>query len=333
MRAAKNMKQRIALGMIVALGGAAVLNAGDASAQAIYPNRPIRIITITPPGGPSDMTARLIGDKLAAALGQPVIAESKVGAAGSLAAGYVAKAASDGYTLLMSGDAAMVTNLHLYKSLSYDPLKDLLPISQVAFTTNILAVHNDVPVQTVQELVALARSQPGKLTFAHGGLGFSQHLAGEVFKSMAGVQIEPVPFRGGPAVMPDLIAGRITMCFCNITAVLPLTREGKLRALAVTSLKRSQFAPDLPTMAESGFPGFDVNAWFGLLAPAGTPAEIIETLHRESARALAQPAVRDTLNKLGMEVIGNSPAEFAAVIKSEIPHRKKVIESAGITIQ
>ena len=320
---------------IVALGAvlSMLAGAGEAVAQANYPDRVIRIISITPPGGPSDLTARLIGDKLTSAWGQPIVVESKVGAGGSLAAGHVAKAAPDGYTLLMSGDAAMVTNLSLYKSLSYDPVKDLLPISQVAFTTNILAVHNDVPAKTVSELVALARSQPGKLTFAHGGLGFSQHLAGEVFRSMAGISIEPVPFRGGPAVMPDLIAGRVTMCFCNITTVLPLAREGKLRALAVTSLKRSQFAPDLPTMAESGFPGFDVNAWFGLIAPAGTPAPIIEKLHRETARALALPDVREMFSKLGMEIIGNSPAEFAAVIKAEIPQRAKVIKEAGIALQ
>jgi tripartite-type tricarboxylate transporter receptor subunit TctC len=233
----------------------------------------------------------------------------------------------------MSGDAAMVTNLHLYKSLSYDPLKDLAPISQVAFTTNILAVPVSLPVSNVQDLVALARSQPGKLTAAHGGLGFSQHLAAEVFKSMAGLKINVVPFRGGPAIMPDLMAGRVSMCFCNITAVLPLAREGKLKALAVTSRERSRFAPDLPTMAESGFPDFDVNAWFGLLAPAGTPAAIIAKLHDETARALAVADVREKLDHLGMEVIGNSPTEFAAVIRAEIPQRQKTIEGAGIEPQ
>ena len=194
--------------------------------------------------------------------------ESRVGAGGSVAAGYVAKAAPDGYTLLMSGDAAMVTNQSLYKSLTYDPVRDLAPISQIAFTTNILAVSNDVPAKTVEELVALARSQPGKLSYAHGGLGFSQHLAAEVFKFTAKLDIEQIPFRGATTVMPDLMTGRVSLCFCNITTVLPLARDGKLRALAVTSLKRSPFAPELPTMAESGFPGFDVNAWFGLLAPA-----------------------------------------------------------------
>lgn len=322
-----------ALGFTVLALGAAIASYGLAAAQGAYPDRVIRVVSITPPGGPSDMSARLIGERWTAAWGQPVVVEPKVGAAGSLAAGFVAKAAPDGYTLLMSGDAAMVTNISLYKSLTYDPVKDLAPISQVAFTTNILAVPADLPVKNVQELVALARSRPEKLSVAHGGLGFSQHLAAEVFKSMAGVKINVVAFRGGPAIMPDLVAGRVSMCFCNITAILPLAREGKLKALAVTSLKRSQFAPELPTMAESGFPGFDVNAWFGLLAPAGTPAPIIAKLQGETARALAAADVRGRFNKLGMEVIGNSPAEFAAVIRSEIPQRKKTIEGAGIERQ
>jgi tripartite-type tricarboxylate transporter receptor subunit TctC len=233
----------------------------------------------------------------------------------------------------MSGDAAIVTNLHLYKSLTYDPVKDLAPISQVAFTTNILAVPASLPVNNVEELVALARSQPDKITIAHGGVGFSQHLAAEMFKSRAGLKVNVVAFRGAPAVMPDLIAGRVSMCFCNITTVLPLVRDGKLKALAVTSLRRSQFAPELPTMAESGFPGFDVNAWFGLLAPAGTPDAIIAKLHDETARALATTEVREKFNTLGMEVIGNTPAEFAAVIRSEIVQRKKTIEAVGIEPQ
>jgi tripartite-type tricarboxylate transporter receptor subunit TctC len=318
---------------VPAIAAAFVVLAGIAGAQGNYPDKPIRIIAITPPGGPADIIGRLIGERMSVSFKQPVVVESRVGAGGSIAAGYVAKAAPDGYTLLMSGDAAMVTNQSLYKTLTYDPVRDLLPISQIAFTTNILAVTNDVPAKTVAELVALARSQPGKLTYAHGGLGFSQHLAAEVFKTTAKLNIDQVPFRGGPAVMTDLIAGRVSMCFCNITAIMPLAREGKLRALAVTSVKRSPFAPDLPTMAESGFPGFDVNAWFGLLAPAGTPAPIIERLHRETAQALATASVRESFTKLGMELIGNSPKEFAAVIQSEIPQRKKVIETAGISLQ
>jgi tripartite-type tricarboxylate transporter receptor subunit TctC len=332
MNTSRHTPRPLAVGFAT-LAAIVLSNAGNAAAQTNYPERAIRVVTVTGPGAPPDMIARMIGEKFTAAWGHPVVTESKVGAGGSLAAGFVAKVAPDGYTLLMSGDAAMVTNLHLYKSLSYDPLRDFAPISQVAFTPNILAVPADLPVKNVQELVALARSQPDKLSVGHGGVGLSQHLAAEVFKSMAGVKINMVAFRGGPAVMPDLIAGRVNMCFCNIATVLPLMRDGKLKALAVTSLKRSQFAPDLPTMAESGFPGFDVNAWFGLLAPAGTPSPIITKLHGETARALAAPDLRERFNKLGMEVIGNSPGEFAAVIRSEIPQRKKTIEGAGIERQ
>ncbi len=303
---------------------------GQVVAQGGYPSRPIRVFTITPPGGPSDIAARLIGDRLLPALGQPVIVEPKVGAGGSLAVGHVAKSAPDGYSLVMSGDAAIVTNLHLYKKLPFDPVKDLVPISQIGFTPNILAVSNDLPAKTVQELVTLARTQPGKLTYAHGGNGFSQHLAGELFKVRAGVKVQAVPFRSGPAIMPDLMTGRVSLCFCNITAILPLAKENKLRALAITSLKRWHGVPDIPTMGEAGFPDFDVNAWSGLLAPAGTPPAIVETLHRDIARVLAMPDVRAKFEQTGTAIIGNAPAEFAAVIRTEIPQRQKVIDAAGI---
>jgi tripartite-type tricarboxylate transporter receptor subunit TctC len=312
---------------------ATLIGSETPNAQSKYPDRPIRIVTISTAGGTPDLIARQIGDRMSASFKQPVIVEGRVGAGGSLAAGYVAKAAPDGYTLLMTGDAAMVTNQSLYKTLTYDSVRDLAPISQIAFTTNILAVSNDLPVTSVAELVALARAQPGKLSYAHGGLGFSQHLAAEVFKFTGKLNIEQVPFRGGASVIPDLMTGRVSLCFCNISSILPLAREGKLRGLAVTSAKRSEFAPELPTMAESGFPGFDINAWFGLMAPANTPAAIIERLHRETRQALAQASVRESFGKFGMEIIGNSPTEFAAVIRSEIPQRKQVIEAAGISIQ
>jgi tripartite-type tricarboxylate transporter receptor subunit TctC len=321
--------------MILALGTAVSLSASvaDVTAQTSYPDRTIRIVTVNAPGGPADIAARVVGDKLTEAWGKPIVVESMVGAGGNLAAAHVAKAAPDGYTLLMSGDAAIVTNISLYKSLPYDPVKDLSPISQVAFTPNILVVGNEVPAKSVQELVALARSQPGKLTFAHGGLGFSTHLAGEVFKLKARIDIQQVVYRGAvTAAVPDLIAGRVTMCFCNISSVLPLIREGKLRALAISSRKRSAAVPDLPTMNESGFPGFDVNSWFGLMAPAGTPRAIVDKVHGEAVRALARPDVREKLNNLGMVIIGNSPEEFAAVIKSEIAERKKLIEDAAIKL-
>jgi tripartite-type tricarboxylate transporter receptor subunit TctC len=313
--------------------GAACVFGGQASADPNYPAGPIRIIANTPAGGVSDMAARLIGERLSAVWSTPIVVESIVGAGGNLAASHVARATPDGYTLIMSGEAAIVTNISLYKKMPFDPLKDLQPISQVTFSPNVLVVHGDLPVNSVSELVALARQQPGKLSYGHGGVGFSQHIAGELFRVTAGIDILQVPYRGSAAVMPELIAGRVSMCFCNFATVLPLAREGKLRALAITSLKRSAEAPDLVTMEEAGFPRFNVNSWFGLLAPTGTPPAIINKLHAEVAKALADPDLRARYRKIGMEVIGNSPEEFASVIRTEIPERRKVIEAANIPLQ
>jgi tripartite-type tricarboxylate transporter receptor subunit TctC len=295
-----------------------------------YPDRPIRLLVGFAAGGPADITARLIGDRLAEVWGKPVIVENVTGAAGNLATDRVAKSAPDGYTLLAAASATIVTNPSLYQKLPFDPVKDLAPITQACYTPNILAVPPDLPVRSVQELVAYARQNPGTLTFGSAGAGTSQHLAGELFKTMAGLDIQHVPYRGIAAVMPDLIAGRLTMAFGNISAVLPLVREGKLRALAVTSTRRYAPVPELPTMIEEGFAGFDSTAWFGLMAPAGTPPDIIEKLHRESVRILALPDVRKRFEDLGIEVIGNTPAEFAAVITAETPQWAKVIRDAGI---
>jgi tripartite-type tricarboxylate transporter receptor subunit TctC len=200
----------------------------------------------------------------------------------------------------------------------------------VFVAANILAVHPDVPAKNIEELVALARAQPDKLTYGHAGVGTSQHLAAELFKYMAKVSIQQVAYRGSTAVLPDLLAGRLSISFSNVVNVLPLVREGKLRGFAVSSRKRSAVAPDLPTMAEVGFPGFEAVPWFGLLAPAGTPQPVIDKVHRETVRVLALPEVRKRLQELGLDIIGNSPAEFAAVIRSEIPEWAKVIKGAGI---
>jgi tripartite-type tricarboxylate transporter receptor subunit TctC len=295
-----------------------------------YPDKPIRILVGFAAGGPADITARLIGDRLSETWGKPVIVENLTGAAGNLATDRVAKSAPDGYTLLAAASATIVTNPSLYQKLPFDPVKDLTPITQAVYTPNILAVHPDVPARSVQELVAYAKANPGKLSFGSAGPGTSQHLAGELFKTMAGIDIQHVPYRGIAAVMPDLIGGRLTMAFGNISAVLPLVRDGKLRALAVTSARRYGSVPNLPTMIEAGFPNFDSTAWFGLMAPAGTPTDIIDKLHRESVRILALPDVRKRFDELGIEVIGNTPAEFAAAIAAETPQWAKVIRDAGI---
>jgi tripartite-type tricarboxylate transporter receptor subunit TctC len=323
--------RRMAGAMFAAILGATFIETSSVAAQSSYPDRSIRIVSINAPGGPADLLARLFGDQISASLGKPVVVEAMPGAGGSLAAAAVAKAAPDGYTLLLSGDAALVTNISLYDKLAYDPVKDLAPISQLVATPNVLVVPADLPVKTVADLVALGRSKPATFTFAHGGLGFSTHLSGEMFKTMSQVDMQQVMFR--TSVYPDLIAGRVTMCFCNISQALPLSRENKLRALAVSSPQRSPAAPDLPTMAESGFPGFDVTSWFALMAPAGTPQPIVDKLHAEVVRILALPDIRQKLADLGMDVVGNSPAELAAVIKAQMPQRAKLIKDAGVKVQ
>jgi tripartite-type tricarboxylate transporter receptor subunit TctC len=317
------------------LAGAAV-TAGAIPAsgrtQPSYAEKPIRILLGFAAGGPGDILARVLGEKLSEALGKPVVIESVTGAGGNIATERVAKAAPDGHTLLMATSGMIVVNPSLYRNLSFDPQKDLAPISQVGFTPNILVVHNDVPVHSIGELVALARAQPGKLTFGSGGIGSSNHLAGALFKSMAGIDIQHVPYRGVAQAIPDLLGGRLTMLFGNAPNVQPLVREGKLRALAVTSSKRSVSAPELSTMSEAGFAGFDVTVWLGLFAPRGTAASIIAKLYDETLRAITLPGVRGRLEEFGIEVIGSSPAEFTSTISSESQFWAKLIREFDITL-
>ena len=326
------MKPLCAAVAALLLSLALCLSAGDADAQANYPEQPIKIIIGFPPGVAPDVTSRLLGDKLTEAWGKPVVVENVTGASGNIAVERVAKAQPDGYTLLMGGNASLVINPNLFAKLPYDPVKDFAYITQVFIVPNILVVRNDVPAKTIQELVALAKAQPGYLVAGHAGIGTSQHLGGELFKVMAGVQIQQVPYRGTPAVLPDLLAGRLNIFFGNITNLLPLIREGKLRAFGITSRKRSPQIPELPTMEELGFPGFDATAWFGLMAPTGTPAPIIDKLHKETVRLLALPDVKGKLESLGVQLVGSTPAEFAALIKTETPHWAKVIKDAGIKL-
>ncbi len=307
----------------------ALLIVESPAAQTTYPEKPIRMVVGFPPGGQPDTVARLLGQKLAEALGKPIVVDNAAGAAGNIAADRVAKAAPDGYTLGLLSNAQLVISPSLYK-LAYDPVKDFAPVSQVTVSPIMLVVHNAVPAKSVKELVALAKAQPGGLTFASGGSGSLPHMAAELLKSAAGLDIRHIPYKGVPAAMPDLLGGRVTMMFSPIAIVLPSVREGKLRALAVTSLRRSSAAPESPTIAESGYPDFEVTNWNGLLAPARTPATIVRKLHLETVKALALPDLRAKLADLGLETIGDSPDEFAAVIKSEIPKWAKVIKESGI---
>src|SRR3954464_3192094 len=309
-----------------------LLMAQPASAQSNYPNRPVKILVGFTPGTAPDLVARILADRFSEVWSTPFVVEDLPGAGSNIATDRVAKAAADGYTLLMGGNPSLVINPSLYEKLSFDPLRDFAPISQVFIAANVLAVPPELPVKSVAELVALAKADPGKLSYAHAGVGTSQHLAAELFKTMAHVDIAAVPYRGTTAFLPDLLANRVNLSFANIVNVVPLAREGKLRALAITSIKRSALAPDLPTMAESGFPGFEAVPWFGLLAPAGTPKDVLDKLHAETVKALAMPEVRKKFVELGLEPIGNTPAEFAAVIRKETPEWAKVIKDAGIKL-
>jgi tripartite-type tricarboxylate transporter receptor subunit TctC len=314
----------------IAVAWACCLAALPAAAQSGYPEKPVKILVGFTPGVAPDIAARLLADKFSEAWGRGVVIENVTGAGGNIATDRAAKAAPDGYTLLMGGNSSIVVSPGLYAKLSYDPVRDFAPVSQVFIAANILAIPVDVPAKSLTELVALLRAQPGKFSYGHAGVGTSQHLGGELFKFMARLDLQPIAYRGTTALIPDLLAGRLTLCFCNVVNVMPLAREGKLRVFAATSLKRSGAAPEIPTMAESGFPGFEAVPWFGLMAPAGTPAAIIDKLHHETVRVLALPDIRKKFDELGLDPVGNSPAEFAALIKAEIPSWAKVIKDAGI---
>jgi tripartite-type tricarboxylate transporter receptor subunit TctC len=316
--------------MNVIVGILLLVCAAGTMAQSSYPEKPVRILVGFTPGVAPDIAARLLADKFTEAWGKPVVVENVTGAGGNIATDRAAKSAPDGYTLLMGGNSSLVVSPGLYAKLSYDPVKDFAPITQIFIAANILAVPIDTPAKSLPELVALVRAQPGKFTYGHAGVGTSQHLGGELFKYMARLDLQPIAYRGTTALVPDLISGRLTMCFCNVVNVMPLAREGKLRVFAVTSLKRSGAAPDLPTMAESGYPGFEAVPWFGLMAPAGTPPAILERLHRETVRVLALPDIRKKFDDLGLDIVGSAPAEFAALIRAEIPQWAKVIKDAGI---
>jgi tripartite-type tricarboxylate transporter receptor subunit TctC len=304
--------------------------ADSATAQIAFPERPVHILVGYVPGGPNDIIARAIGDRLALLWGKPVIIDNVPGASANIAGDRVAKAPPDGHTLLLANMTQIVVNPSLFERMSYDPVKDLAPVSQVAFTPNVLTVPNELPVRSVQELVAFVRATPGKYTFGSAGVGTSQHLAGELFKSAAKLDIQHVPYRGAANVVTDLLGNRLTMYLGNIAPLLPLIREGRLHGLAVTSRERFPITPELPTIAESGFPGYDVTATFGLMTAAGTPATVIDRISRDTVQVLAQNDLRQKLADIGVIATGNSPAEFAAAIKSELAVWPKLIKEAGL---
>jgi tripartite-type tricarboxylate transporter receptor subunit TctC len=299
------------------------------TAHAAYPERQVTLIVGFPPGSQPDIVARMLAQSLAGRLEKPVVVENITGAAGNIAADRVAKAAPDGYTVGLLSQTQIAVNPSLYK-LPYDPVKHFAPISMVTVSPNLLVVTNAFPAQSVPDLVMVAKSQPGTLTYASSGNGTGTHMAAGLFMAAANLEVRHIPYKGVVAAIPDLVAGRVTMMFSPLPVVLPLVREGKLRALAVTSLRRSSVVPQLPTVAESGYSGFEATNWYGLVAPAGTPTAVVHRLHTDTVAALQSSGVRDKLIALGAEPAGNSPEEFAAIISSEIPKWAKVIKDLGI---
>lgn len=305
--------------------------ASGAHAQA-WPAKPIKWVVPFAPGGTTDILARTIGDKLAIALGQPVIIENKPGAGGGVGADYTAKAPADGYTIMGGTISTHAINASLYKSLPYDPVKDFAPITLIARVPNMLVVNPDVPAKNVADLIALMKASPAKYTFASSGNGTSQHLSGELFKTMAGVEMQHIPYKGSPPALQDVVGGQVTMTFDNITTAWPLAKGGKLRALAVTTAKRSSVAPEVPTLAESGLAGYEVGSWQGVFAPAGTPPEIVKRLNAEIVKIIRMPDVNEKLTALGAEPVGNTPEEFGALVRAEVGKWADVVKKSGAKV-
>jgi tripartite-type tricarboxylate transporter receptor subunit TctC len=301
--------------------------AGHAHAQT-YPDRTIRILVGFTPGSATDISARMFAQKLGEAWSVPVTVENLPGAGGSVGGERVGKSPPDGYTLYWGANGALTINPSLQTNPTFEPLRDLAPVARLLVMPSVLAVNNDVPAKSVAELIALARAQPGKLSYASPGAGTPQHIAGEVFKSQLGLDIVHVPYRG--ANFTDVIGGRITMTFQNTGSILPTVREGKLRGLAVTSLKRSTAIPELPTMVEAGVPDFEATSWFGLLAPAGTPAPIIAKLHKQAVEIVQHPHLRENYGRIGLDVVTDAPDIFANIIRTDTAKWAKVIKDAGI---
>lgn len=313
---------------LAALGFAARAVAADED----YPSKTVKIIVPFAPGGSTDVVARILADKLGAEFKQTFIVDNRAGASGNIGADAVAKSAPDGHTLLMGTTGVLAINGHLFRNLAFDPERDFAPVSYTSLITNILVVNPEVPARTVAELVRLARAKPGALTFASSGSGSSTHLSGELFKSLAGVDILHVPYRGSSQALIDVIGGQVTMLFDNAPSSLPFIEQGKLRAIAVTSRKRLANLPDVPTLEEAGVAGYESLSWSGVVAPAGTPRAVIMRLNAAIERILATEEVRKKLAAMGVEPVGGSPEAFAAHVRAESDKWGRLIKTANITV-
>lgn len=326
-------ERRRVLGQCVGLasGGLALAGLPRANAQtAAWPSRPIRIIVPYPPGGVGDTFTRSLAQQLTERLGQAVLIDNKPGASQIIGAEAAAKAAPDGYTLFLGSVTSLAINVRSMKRLPYDPVKDFAPIAMCFVTPMYLVINPSVPARNVSELIALAKARPGQLSFASIGQGGSLHLAGELFKSMAGVDLTHVAYKGSAPALADVISGQVNMIFDPGVSSLPHVKTGKLRALAITSSRRSDSTPDIPTLAEAGVPGYEASLWFGLVAPAGTPAAIVSRLSAEVTQIVRSAAMRERFAPFSLELAGGTPEEFAATIRSEIPKWAKVLQDAKV---
>jgi tripartite-type tricarboxylate transporter receptor subunit TctC len=297
-----------------------------------FPSKPLRVVVPFAPGGSTDIFARLVAERLAAPLGQSVVVENRAGASGNIGAEAVAKAPADGYTILMATTGVMAINNALFKSMAYDAAKDFEPVIFIASITNVLAVPVDLPAKSVPELIALAKQEEGKLTFASSGAGSSTHLSAELFKSMAGIDVVHVPFKGSGQALIDVVAGRVSMIFDNMPSALPHIKGNKLRALGVTGSKRSGALPDVPTIAEAGLPGYESLSWSGLAVPAGTPKGVVQRLNRETAAILASPDMRQKLAEQGAEAVGGPPEAFAEHVRKEREKWGRLVRERNIVV-
>ena len=325
--------------MVLSLLAAAQLMVAGAQAQSKapgaaqdYPTRPIRLIVPFAAGGPMDIMSRAIGEKLTASLGQQVVVDNRGGAGGGIGTEIAARSTPDGHTLLTGHIGTHAINVSLYAKLGYDPIRDFAPITLIATLPLGLFVNASVPAKSARELVALARAKPGAINFGSAGSGGPTHMAGEMLKSMAGIDIVHVPYKGNAASLTDLVAGRVQMMFSNLLTAMPHAKAGRLRALAVSTAKRSPQAPELPTVAESGVPGYDITPWYGIFAPAGTPKAIVMKLNREVVQIVNATETKERFRTQGIDLVTSSPEEFAALIRSEIPKWREVVKKSGARV-
>jgi tripartite-type tricarboxylate transporter receptor subunit TctC len=322
--------RKFAMGLAT-LGLAASITHG-ASAQE-FPNRAMKIVVPAAAGGPTYVTAQLIADKMQASLGQPVILEARAGGGSNIGAEFVARSAPDGYTLLFNNIGTHAINKSLFKKLPFDPVKDFEPISQAVQYPLLLVVNNDVPVKSVAELIAYAKKHPGKLNRASSGVGTSMHLSGEMFVRQAGIDMPHIAYKGSAPALNDMLGGHVQVMFDSMITSVPLVESGKLRALAVTGKNRSALLPDVPTIAESGLPGFEAAGWTGVAAPAGTPRSVIERLNAAIVQALRSPELQDAFRKLAAEPVGSTPEEFGTFMRNETDKWAAIVKNAGITAE